>query len=214
MRRLPIISIAILIDDDPNWRINHYREECFGTYLEVGYIVVKLLDYQHRRQELAAINNRFAIIMLAQLTVLETKHNPIVRLKAKTALTRLLYERGYSRQDIIQLFTLIDWLVTLPEELVIKYNETLKEIEEEKQVDFITTPERVGIQKGIQQGFQQGLKTGLQKGEAALLIRLLQHRFHHLPSNYLTRIQQADSNTLLIWGERVLDANTLEEVFE
>ncbi len=87
LRHLPIISIALLIDGDRNWRVNHYREECFGTYLEIRYIVVKLLDYQHRRQELEAMNNRFAIIMLAQLTVLETKHDLKIRLKAKTAYT-------------------------------------------------------------------------------------------------------------------------------
>src|SRR5262249_54932144 len=76
LHRLPIISIAILIDDDPDWRVDHYREECFGTYLEIRYHVVKLLDYQQRRQELEALNNRFAIVMLAQLAVLETKRNP------------------------------------------------------------------------------------------------------------------------------------------
>ena len=108
LRELPLISIAILIDDDPNWRVDYYREECFGTYLEIKYIVVKLLDYRARRQELEAMNNRFAIIMLAQLTVLETKHDPNTRFHEKTVLTRLLYKKGYHKKDIIELFVLID----------------------------------------------------------------------------------------------------------
>ncbi len=204
-RQLPIISIAILIDDDPNWRIDHYREECMGSYQEISYIIVKLLDYQQRRQELEAMNNRFAIVILAQLSVLETKYDANARLKAKTALTRLLYNKGFVKQDIIQLFTLVDWLITLPEELMVKYNQALKHIEEERQVQFITTPERVG--------FQQGLQQGLQQGEATLLTRLLERRFHHIPPHYLARIQQADINALLVWGYRLFDAKTLDEVF-
>lgn len=168
-RKLPIISIAILIDDNPHWRVDHYREECFGTYLEIGYIVVKLLDYQQRRQELEAMNNHFAIVILAQLAVLETTHDANVRLKAKTALTRQLFDKGFVKEDIIELFRMIDWLVNLPEELMLEYNDVLKNIAEERQVQFITTPERVGFQKGLQQG------------EATLLTRLLERRFLIFP---------------------------------
>ncbi|HVV68811.1 MAG TPA: hypothetical protein VHE99_07270 [Gammaproteobacteria bacterium] len=62
----------------------------------------------------------------------------------------LLYEKGYTKQDIIQLHMLIDWLITLPEEL--------KQIEEELKVEFITTPERVGMMKGRIEGRKEGLK--------------------------------------------------------
>ncbi len=214
LRRLPIISIAILIDDDPNWRIDHYREECFGTYQEIRYMVVKLLDYRNRRQELEAMDNRFAIVMLAQLTVLETKCDSKTRLQAKTALTRQLYEKGYTRHDIIQLFTLIDWLITLPEDLVVQYNQTLKQIEEERKVQFITTPERVGRMEGFKEGLETGIQKGLKEGEATILIRQLQRRFGQIPPKYLAQIQQSDVDTLLMWCERVLDATTLEEVFD
>lgn len=80
-------------------------------------------------------------------------------------------------------------------------------------MNYVTTPQRVGFQQGLKEGREQGLKQGLQEGEAALLIRLLQRRFFPLPSNYLLRIQQADIDTLFVWGERMLEANTLEEVF-
>ncbi|HVV68812.1 MAG TPA: hypothetical protein VHE99_07275 [Gammaproteobacteria bacterium] len=47
-----------------------------------------------------------------------------------------------------------------------------------------------------------------------MLMRLLQHRFADIPENYLTLIQQTDSETLLLWAERVLDVDSLEEVFD
>ncbi len=158
-------------------------------------------SYQTRRQELEAANNRFAIVLLGQLTVLETQQDSKARLKAKTALTRQLYEKGYSKQDIIRLFTLLDWLITLPKELEPIYNQAIKHIEEEKRMNYITTPQRIGRQEGIQQG------------ESTILIRLLQRRFHSIPSTYLTQVMQADADTLLLWADRIFDAKTLDEVF-
>ncbi|HVV69082.1 MAG TPA: DUF4351 domain-containing protein [Gammaproteobacteria bacterium] len=142
------------------------------------------------------MNNRFAMVMLAQLAAMETKHDPKTRLIAKTHLTRLLYQKGYKKQDIIRLFALIDWLITLPEELMLEYNEVVKQIEEEKHVQFVTTPERVAMMK-----------------LAAALIRLLQRRFGQLSPDYLNQIQQARTDALLIWIDWVLDATSLEEVF-
>ncbi len=206
---LPVVSIAILIDNDPDWRTDYYREACFGTYQEVRYLVIKILDYQKRWQELEAMNNRFSMVILAQLVALKTQQDSEARLHAKTALTRQLYKKGYTKRDIIQLFTLIDWLITLPKEQEPIYNQTIKNIEEKQHMRYITTPERLGIEKGIKQGIEQGI----QQGESNLLIRLLKRRFRFIPPTYLTRIQQASAETLLLWGERILDASTLEEVF-
>ncbi len=71
--------------------------------------------------------------------------------------------------------------------------------------------EQQGIQRGIQQGIQQGVK----QGEVAFLKRLLQRRFGDLPFLYAEFIAGADAETLLCWGEKVLDPEikTLEEFF-
>ena len=45
------------------------------------------------------------------------------------------------------------------------------------------------------------------------LERLLQAKFGRLPPSYRHRIAEADAETLLSWGERVLSAATLAEVF-
>ncbi len=63
---------------------------------------------------------------------------------------------------------------------------------------YITTAQRIGIKEG----------------EINMLTLLLEHRFHLIPPNYLELIQQANADTLLIWGKRILDANSLEEVFQ
>src|SRR5262249_45752406 len=144
--------IAILIDTNPEWKINTYRQKCFGSYQEIHYRVVKILDYKDRKEELAAINNRFAIVILAQLAVLETKDNFRARLYEKTALTRQLYHKGFKKEDIIQLFNLVDWLITLPKEFMVEYAQSIENFEEEEKMQYVNSFERLGYMRGIEQG--------------------------------------------------------------
>jgi predicted transposase/invertase (TIGR01784 family) len=51
------------------------------------------------------------------------------------------------------------------------------------------------------------------EGFSKLLQRQLQKRFGNLPSICIQRLENADAETLLKWGEELLDAKTLEEVF-
>ncbi len=84
-------------------------------------------------------------------------------------------------------------------------------------MNYITTAERLGIERGFQQGLQKGIQQGLQqgrkKGEASLLTRQLKHRFNNFPPHYLELIQEADNRTLLKWAERILDADSLDDIF-
>ena len=68
-------------------------------------------------------------------------------------------------------------------------------------------------QKGKQAGRQEGRQQGRQEGESLLLQRLLVRRFGELPSDILERIAAASTEQLELWGDRVLDAKTLAEVF-
>ena len=51
-------------------------------------------------------------------------------------------------------------------------------------------------------------------GEAAVLLRLLRRRFGDLPEGLEQRVRNADSDRLLGWADRVLDAQTLDDVFD
>jgi hypothetical protein len=70
------------------------------------------------------------------------------------------------------------------------------------------------ITEWTEQWEKQGLEKGVLKGEAIFLARLLERRFGALDETSRTRIFQADAETLLQWGERVLTATTLAEVFK
>ena len=78
---------------------------------------------------------------------------------------------------------------------------------------YVTSVERIGIEKGLQQGLQQGRLEGKLEGEAALLLRLLTKRFGPLDEATRNRLNNATLEQLELWAERVLDAKTLDDVF-
>ncbi|MFM8332885.1 MAG: DUF4351 domain-containing protein, partial [Candidatus Methylumidiphilus sp.] len=69
-----------------------------------------------------------------------------------------------------------------------------------------------GIQTGMEKGLEKGKQEGKQEGEAALLLRQMALRFGPLADGLRERVQAADADTLLVWGERILTAATAEEV--
>lgn len=68
-------------------------------------------------------------------------------------------------------------------------------------------------EEGIQQGMKQGIQQGMQQGEATILMRLIRRRFGDIPQSLAQRIIQADAETLLQWGDKVLEAADIEEIF-
>lgn len=57
-------------------------------------------------------------------------------------------------------YLIIDWLMVLPEELSRQFQDQTRAYEEEKKMAYITTSERIGIEKGMQEGLQKGRQEG------------------------------------------------------
>ncbi len=70
-----------------------------------------------------------------------------------------------------------------------------------------------GVQEGIERGVKEGIEKGIEKGEADMLLWQLERKFGEVPLEYRQRIDDADSTQLLLWGERILTAETIDDVF-
>ena len=94
--------------------------------------------------------------------VLVHRHAPMHKgaIASKLALTRRLYERQFSREDVLNLFQFIDWVMSLPEELKQDFWQEVIHLEEERRMPYVTSVERIGIQKGIRQGLLEGIELG------------------------------------------------------
>jgi hypothetical protein len=60
----------------------------------------------------------------------------------------------------------------------------------------------------------EGRVEGRVEGEAALLERMLMKKFGALPAEVVARLKGARTEELEAWGERLLDAGSLAEVFD
>jgi predicted DNA-binding ribbon-helix-helix protein len=95
----------------------------------------------------------------AHLKTQETKGNANGRKAWKLTLVKRLYELGYSRSDILNLFKFIDWVMILPRGLEPMFWKELATYEEENRMPYVTSVERIGIKKGIEQGIEQATRT-------------------------------------------------------
>ena len=73
-------------------------------------------------------------------------------------------------------------------------------------MQYVTSFERLAKEEGVQQGVQQG--------RAGLLIHLLTHRFGPLPEDTHQRLEKATAEEIDVWADRVLEANSLDQVFD
>ena len=172
--------------------------------------VVSLAAYRGRWAELEASANPFAVVTQAHLQAQETAGAVSARYAAKLTLVRSLYRRGYSRQDILELFRFIDWVLALPEVLEQQLWTEMQQFEEEKRMRYVSSFERIAQKRGLEKGLEQGIG----KGQAELVELLLRQRFGALPDWAQARLRQAERAQLEIWALRVLEAGSLEEVFE
>lgn len=203
-----VASFAILTDDRPHWRPTEFAYELWGSRAGLTFPVVKLLDYRERWAALEASTNPFALLVMAHLKAQETAHDPDARYHWKFQLLRQLYTRGYTRQTILELFRFIDWLLILPDELERSLASDIEQLEEQQQMPYVTSIERIGIKKGRQEGLQEGL----QKGEAAVIVRLLQRRFADLSPHVRDQISRLELARLEALSEALLDFQSLTDV--
>ena len=153
-----VISLAVLTDTHKNFRPSCYEFTLGGCRILFEFPMVKLLDWQDRLDELHHSDNVFALIVAAQLHAKLNKQ-PAQKFDAKVRLTRLLYQRGYEKVQVIELLRLIDWMITLPHNLEIQCKQIVDQIEEEQKMAYMTSMERIAMQEGRLEGKLEAAQT-------------------------------------------------------
>jgi hypothetical protein len=183
-----VMSLAVLGDDNPQWRPDQFVHERWGMEVAFRFPVVKLLEYAERRRELEESDNAFATVILAHLDTQETRENLGQRKDRKFALVKGLMERGWDAEKVRQLFRLVDWLMTLPKPLEKEYWQQVTRYQKEKQMPYITTPERIEMERVL----------------AKAVEKVLRLRFPEESSQLMSEIRQNDPDYEQL--EQILDA--------
>jgi len=207
-----VISLAVLADEDPNWRPSSYNYQLGGCRVSLEFPIAKLLDYEPSWSSLETSKNPFAIVVMAHLKSKATKRSPEDRLQWKLSLVRILLESGLSRQDIRQLFRFIDWIMVLPEELAISFKTEIKSYEEARKMRYVTSIERLAKQEGIEEGLQEGRQLGVIQSSQDSVIEVLETRFGQVPITIINAVNNInDSSVLKTLLKRAISIPSLAE---
>jgi hypothetical protein len=158
--KVDVVSLGVLADASPSFRPASYQRRRWGCELDFRFPMVKLLDWKDRWAELENSDNVFALVVMAQIKAKTVKNTDELR-AWKLRLIRLMYDRGYTRETILQLFRIIDWLIHLPKAAEKEFWTEYSKIEKEREMPYITSVERIGMEKGMEKGMQTGSYTTL-----------------------------------------------------
>jgi hypothetical protein len=190
--RCPVVSLAVLTDESLTWRPASFGYKRWGFRLEMEFPMIKLLDYN----DVATLENDpnpFAIVVIAHLKTLETRHTPRERFAWKWHLTMALYKRGYNKQDVIHLFLFIDWIMTLPEELKKSFSQRIMDYEEDRKMRYISSVEEYCMEKGMEQGMEKGMLAEARE----MVAEVLSTRFSPIPEKIVKAISTIEDRKVL-----------------
>lgn len=201
-----VASFAVLSDTNNSWRPSRYYVELLGSKLLFEYATAKLLDYQSQWESLEVSNSVFATVVMAHLKTQETKDDASARYDWKFYLVRRLLESGYSRQEVVNLFHFIDWLMQLPKELEQQLREEIVQMEMRTSKPYVSTIERLAQEEGREEGREEGLHQAAQR----ILLHLLTHRFGEVSEQIHQRLNKLSAKQLEDLVDAVLTASSLD----
>ena len=200
---VPIVSLVILGDERSAWRPNTYGQSLWGCSVSFEFPIIKLSDYESRWTELEESLNPFAIAVMAHLKTKETRKDLQARREWKFRLTRMLYERDYDRQDILNIFRFLDWLLELPADLKQGFRADLERYEQEREMPYITSIERMGIEQGLEQGLER---------QRSLVLRLLNRQVGPIGEPAIAQTRALSFDRLDELAEALFDFTSVDDL--
>jgi hypothetical protein len=135
----PVVTLVIYGDLNAQWKPHAYHFDLWGCQIHFEFPICKLVELE-ASVDLEASDNPAAIVISAHLAAMRQTGNPEMKLQIKWNLTRRLYERGYDRKDIFELYRLIDWMIVLPEDKNLEFYHQLLEYEKENTMPYHKCP--------------------------------------------------------------------------
>lgn len=185
--RQPIVSLAVLGDERPEWQPEVFEYELWGCALRLRFPVAKLAQLDTAALE--AERNIFATIVLLHRDAQQTRTAPEERIRRKAARYRRMLSLGYSAADVRQLVRLADRLLRLPKAMVTEAREAMRAVEEEFAVSYITSYEELARDEARRE----------------MVVRQLTRRCGPLDAELRERVDALDQDHLLALSDALLD---------
>lgn len=209
-RKLPLVIPVVIYNGSEPWNVATDLGSLIGDLHSSAEIYRPQLRYRlvdesaYPREELAALNSPVAGLFSIEKSrdwreVRESVHRlrqsippaeAALRQAFETWLQKVILPRlGLSQEEVSAAGTLEE-VETMLADSIDRWNRELRE-------------------KALQEGRQEGR----QEGEARIVLRQLRLKFGPLDSEVEERVRSADADRLLEWSERILTAESLQDIF-
>jgi predicted transposase/invertase (TIGR01784 family) len=201
----PVIPIVVYNGREP-WNVATDLASLIGDLDPSAEIYRPQLRYRlvdeatYSRKDLETLNNPVAeLFCIEKSRDWEEVHSSVHRLRRTVPPTEASLRRAFET-----------WLhkVILP-----RFGFSDEEISATLTLEGLETMLAESIDMWNRQIREEGRQEGRQEGEARLVLRLLYLKFGPLAPEIEERVRSADADRLLEWGERVLTAERLQDVF-
>ena len=205
-----VLTLVILGDLNRDWRPSEHRFELGGFGTSIRFPVCKLLELVERSgpDDPSLVTQ----VSRAHLEALRTSGDPLARFTIKTRIIRNLYKLGHKSDKIRELFRLIDWMMHLRPDLDRKFKTELIAYEQELEMPYVTSIERIAKEEGREEGREEGLELGREAESAALLLLMLRRLWGTLPSELEQGVMSLSLDQKRSLGESLLDFKSLEDL--
>ncbi|MCP4215068.1 MAG: hypothetical protein GY765_10440, partial [bacterium] len=148
----PVISLALLTDDEPTYRPNQYHFGLLGFDIRMKVPVAKILDYTSKKtliKKLETSKNPMSMIVRAQLKSHEVKRAGNNRkFEATKELIRQCYGYGFPQEKTRIILDFFDLVIRLPKSFEQKIQGEILKVEEEFNMEYTPTWLRETERKG------------------------------------------------------------------
>jgi hypothetical protein len=149
-----VITLVIMTDESKTYKPDKFEIKRWGFHLLCKYPLIKLIDYQGK-VDFDKAQNPFEIVTFVHLKNLETQEDNNERYFWKITLVKKLYQKGFSKQEIVNLYRFIDWVMTLKDDLAITFKNEIYKFEEESKMPYITSIGRLERKEGRKEGSEE-----------------------------------------------------------
>jgi len=206
---VPILSLAILADPDPNHRPGDLDLRIAGSGCLFQYHVCKLTDFTD--EFLEASPNPVAKVVLAHRIAQRTAKDPVARMQAKLRWIWELIRQGFPRGHIERLFRALEAMNPLPDELDVEFINQISQSEGSSIMPIIATFEHRIRRQVLAEGLTQGISQGQLLTLRDAIRDLLEERFGHTPPGIGERLEQeTDPAVLKSWHRSAATIESLE----
>ena len=185
-----VCSLVVYVDSDPDWQPSKYKEARRNkNKITFEFATVKLSKLGRRLTVARNQGNPVASVIDAHLAAQKTMNDLPGRYQFKREMLRDLFQRGMPVKKVSKILSLIDWLMTLPENLEKQLTTELQVQQKSNTMIPISSFELAVLEQGIEKGRLEGRQEGNRNKAQEAVLDALETRFGEISDLVREQVQ-------------------------